>query len=116
MKSIKNKEVYERIYGIQLAVFEIIWPKPWLSAILIKESENTCFIFTKTSATPGEEEWLVFEELMGEILTEAFKDIGVHYEIKREESSSLAREYDIIMDEEIFTAIAKDHAPWRLEQ
>ncbi len=115
MTAINNEAVYDQIHGIQLAIFEIIWPLPWLSGIYLNSSLAVCTVFAKTNAEPTEEQWDDFIAVMDEILRPAFKRSKVQYKLCHGEILPVDQEFDQIMGPEIFTAIAKEHAPWRLE-
>jgi hypothetical protein len=105
----------DRLAGVQLAIFEIVWPAiVWITHIFVRRSGSTLFLHVQTERGPSSEEWEDCQRLLGEILDAACEDLSVRYEIARGTKPPSPDGYIEIMSDHLFKRIAADVAPWRL--
>jgi hypothetical protein len=102
-----------RLYGVQICVFETLWPQKRLSQIYIRDRAIRVDIYFRFAAEPLPEERATCEYLMQEILTLAFPNkarrAGYRFGVAAPSGS-----YRELMSSTVFERIAKDRAPWRL--
>ena len=111
---------------MQFVLVEFLWPPfRWIRSIWIRESNDQYQFFVQTDGTQGEEKLDGFSYLVGEILKRAEKMLdeeapGPKHKIKYtiQYGSSVPRDsgYQELMSHSVFKKIAKEHAPWRLEE
>ena len=102
--------------GIQLAVFELIWGNfSWLHAIWIDVQKKRLTVFAVTSDPQivSSKERESFCRLMQEIFDIAFEgqNVVIAFSIAPVDQMPLGTE---VMSKEIFLAMAKEIAPWRI--
>jgi hypothetical protein len=105
-----QRTLLERLPGLQLAFCEIIWPAfRWIQSVWIKESKGQFDLFVEATATQDEKEWDDFDYLAGQVFNAGEKH-KIHGSTVPKD-----RGYRELMSDRVFKAIAKKHAPWRLE-
>lgn len=103
------------VLGIQLAIFEVLWPMENVSCIAYRLSEAELEVRFETSNGLSAEDRDVCERLMKEILEAA----ALHSTLPRS-FITFARvgaergEFQVLMSNEIAEDIARQHAPWRI--
>jgi hypothetical protein len=108
--------VDEKVAGIQLAVFELIWPTfEWIDTIFLKVDAKTCFVHLEAVQLPTESEQTDCARLVGEIFDSVLEGTPLHLKVTHEKQAPTGQGYREIMSESIFKMIAEDVAPWRLE-
>lgn len=111
-----NAVLGEKVGGIQLALFEIIWPSfVWINQIYIGCAAERCMIYAIVNEVPAEDEWRDYERLMGEILDAALSGTGCSYELTKGTDIPVSGQFELLMSQSQFEALAKEFAPWRLE-
>ena len=106
----------ERLPGLQLAFFEIIWDTfRWIRSIWIKEVNDQYQIFVEASAPQDQKEWDDFGYLVERVF-----NVGEDHKIRHtlQHGSTVPKYcgYQELMSDRIFKEIAKKHAPWRLKE
>ncbi len=115
----------ELLSGLQLPVFEIIWPAfRWIRGIWIKESNGEFQLFVEAATTPDEKERDDFDYLMREMFDEGEELLDelepsskhtIRFTAEYGPSVPKDRGYREMMSDRMFKAIAKKRAPWRLD-
>jgi hypothetical protein len=106
------------IAGIQLGIFEVIWPAfRWIKGIWVKKGGQVRF-FIQVAELPGEEDWEDCQRLVKELLDVAAKSYGAElsggYTIQYGLEVLQDQEYLELMSDRVFKQIAQEVAPWRL--
>src|SRR5918993_5721885 len=83
--------------GIQLGIFEVIWPTfRWIESIWVKKGDQF-HLFIQVAELPGEEEWEDFQRLAKELLDVAARnyraELSAGYVIQRGLQAPQNREY-----------------------
>ena len=116
-RAVTSKDEGLPLLGIQLAIFEVIWPAfRWIRKIWLSQPRLSLFIET-SQVSIEQEERADFERLMGELLQAMASDglhpIGTVYSV--EYGLIPPADYAEIFSDDIFREVAKKHAPWRLD-
>ena|SRR5205807_9500770 len=110
---ITDRELHDKLPGIQLAVFETVWPAfEQLSEVLVRLDSGDLNVYCRFAKAPGASDKADCERLLREVLEIAFDAPNASFEFG---VSKPGHVYDQIMSAEVFTAIAKRVAPWRLQ-
>ena len=105
----------EQLPGLQLAVFEVIWPTfRWIKSIWIKELRGQFEVFVEEAATQDEKEWDDFDYLIERVFNAGEKH-PVQHTVQHGPTVPKDRGYQELMSDGVFKKIARKHAPWRLE-
>jgi hypothetical protein len=105
----------EQLPGLQLAVFEVIWPAfRWIKSIWIKECGGQFEVFVEETATQDEKEWNDFDYLIERVFN-AGEKLKVRHTVQHGLTVPQDRGYRELMSDRVFEKIAKRHAPWRLD-
>jgi hypothetical protein len=108
--------INNKLYGIQLTLFEIIWPCfPWMTAIRVKGDAKACMFHVQVTHFPTEDDQEDCERLLGEILDAVLDDAELRLVVTYDRCPPMGSGYREVMSELIFKKIAADVAPWRLE-
>jgi hypothetical protein len=106
----------DKVAGIQLAVFELIWPAfRWVEALYLRTESDLCDVHLRVSREPSQIEQDDFKRIIGEIFTAALNRTALRLSVTVDTRSAALPAYREIMSPEIFKMIAKELAPWRLE-
>lgn len=106
----------EKMAGIQLALFELIWPTfEWIDVIFVKADANTCFVYLQAVQLPTASDQADCERLVGEIFDSVLEGTPLHLKVTLEKYAPTGQGYREAMSNCIFKMIAEDVAPWRLE-
>lgn len=113
----EKKNAYPtNIAGIQLALFEVIWPTfEWIDSIYLKSGENACVICVQSEVRPSDEEWNGCRRLINEILDIAFCEKVIQQRIFWQQNKPEGSDYIEIMTPAIFEEIAREVDPSRLD-
>ena len=113
-------EFRDSLHGIQLGLFEVIWPTfRWIEKIWIMRAEDI-HVFIQTAPEPNEDNREDCRRLFDELLEVAARhhpttfSLGRRYKFSPSPPSEV--EYVEVMSDDIFKQIAGRHAPWRLER
>lgn len=107
--------IAQRLSGIQLAIFENIWPIfTWIDHMALRPDGPVCFVHIQSHTKPSDEEWEDVTRLMGELLELASdKDnLQIVFELSRVRPSD--KTHVVAMSDTLFKVIASRVAPWRL--
>ena len=108
--------VDERFPGIQLALFELIWPAfEWIDSIHVKADSSMCFVHLQAAGLPGAAEQADCERLIGEIFDAVLAGTPLRRKVKQVKHAPAESGYREAISIDIFKMIAKDVAPWRLD-
>jgi hypothetical protein len=104
--------------GIQLGIFEVIWPTfRWVRSIWIKKGRQV-HLFVHVAESPDEEDWEDFKRLAKELLDVAARnyraELSAGYTIRYGLQAPPDQEYQELMSDSLFKQIAREVAPWRL--
>jgi hypothetical protein len=110
----------DALHGIQLGLFEVIWPTlRWIEKIWMK-SDDKIQLFIQTSIEPDERKSEDCRRLFNELLDVAVRHHPTALSHARRYQFSLSppteEGYVEVMSDNIFRQIAEKHAPWRLER
>jgi hypothetical protein len=115
----------ELLPGMQHAFFDTVWPAfRWIQSIWIKEGNGRFHLFVEAAAMQNKKEWDDFDYLAGKVfkaverlLDELAPDVKhkIKHTIQYGPSVPKDRGYQELMSDGMFKKIAKEHAPWRLE-
>ena len=112
-RAITDRELRDKLPGMQLAVFETVWPAfEQLSDVLVRLDGGKLHVYCRFAKMPGASDKADCERLLREVLEAAFDALHPSFEFG---VSKPEQPYDQVMSDEIFTAIAKQVAPWRLQ-
>lgn len=103
----------ERLAGLQLAVFEIVWPAfPWIRSLWIRQVNRRIEIFVEMASALADEEREDCLRLVKEMLDVAMPGLGhaVAFGAKVPQGEDCLE----LMSDRLFQQIAKEVAPWRL--
>lgn len=105
--------------GIQLGIFEVIWPTfRWIEGIWGKK-ESQVHLLIQVSELPDEESWEDCQRLMKELLDVTARsyeaEFRAGYTIQHSLQAPQDQEYMELISDRIFKRIAEEVAPWRLE-
>jgi len=105
----------ELVPGIQLAVFEIVWPAhPNLDRILFRVDDHMLDVYFQWRSAPTEVDRESSERLMQETIDVAFDGKAPSIRFVSE-AAPPSEQYHELMSEPIFKSIASAVAPWRLK-
>ena len=97
--------------GVQLAAFEVLWPAiSALEAVFARTGAGGVEIRCVPEMTPEDEK--ACREILQEIFAEALPGVPCDIQFRAREQ---AAEWRTIISGELFRAIAKEVAPWRLQ-
>ena len=106
----------ERLSGIQLALFELIWPAfDWIEAIYVGAEPGLCLAYVQVNRPPSQAEEDDCKRLLGEIFDAALAGTSMRLKVVQGKQRPLAAGYQEAISGEIFKMIAKEVAPWRLD-
>lgn len=106
----------KKLPGIQLALFELIWPSfDWIKAVYVASSSNQCSVHVQAAHLPSHVEWDDCARLLGELFDAVLADTKLHLDLTHDKSLPAQPGYREVMSQDIFKTIAKDVAPWRLD-
>ena len=98
--------------GLQLAVFEAVWPAvPAVDALYVRPGPEAVEVYCHSSTPLGAED----RETSTELLVEVFESSPLgHCDVQfgREVPGA---DYRVLMTASLFQTIAREVAPWRLE-
>jgi hypothetical protein len=83
-----------------------------LSEVLVRLHSGDLNVYCRFAKTPGASDKADCERLLREVLEAAFDAPNASFEFG---VSKPSHAYDQVMSDELFTAIAKRVAPWRLQ-
>ena len=107
--------VDEKLPGIQLALFELIWPAfEWIDSIHVKADSSTCFVHVQAAELPGTPEQADCERLIGEIFEAVLAGTPLRLKVTQVKHAP-GSGYREAKSGDLFKIIAKDVAPWRLD-
>ena len=116
----------ELLPEMQVGFFEIIWPTfRWIQGIWIKENKDQLHLFVEATAPQDDKEWDDFDYLAGKVFKAAERLLDelepsskhkIGHTVQHGPTVPKDREYRELMSARVFKAIAKKHAPWRLER
>ena len=105
----------DRVPGIQLAIFELVWPAfVWIDRVSVRREGKLCRVTVESKDVPAAAERTDCETILGEVLDAGLADTGLRYELVFSQSPSTG-EVQELMSTLLFKKIAADVAPWRLE-
>jgi hypothetical protein len=108
--------VSEKMSGIQLALFELIWPTfEWIDAIYIANDASDCSVHLQVAYLPPDDERDDCERLLREIFDTVLMDTKLRLALTQDKRLPARSGYHEAISQEIFKKIAKDVAPWRLD-
>ena len=102
-------------YGIQLCVFEVLWPAvPELKQLFIREKPTGFDVYFRFDQLTNPRDEESCERLMQEVIDAAFpvRRRKTRYLFGTSTPTGRFRE---LMSSQIFERIAAEHAPWRLK-
>jgi hypothetical protein len=115
----------ELLVGMQHALFEIVWPLfPWIRRLWIRESDGHFHLFVEMAAVPNKKtsDNVAHHikrtlDAVGQGLDELFPGPKHLMEHTIQYGRSVPRNhgYRVLMSDGVFKRIAKEVAPWRLE-
>jgi hypothetical protein len=120
MTSHPNRSLDGLWAGIQLGVFEVIWPTfRWITSIWVKRA-CPIEVFIQTAELPDEEAWQDCQRLMKELLDTAASSHAAHFSAGYAVRCGLQAPHDEgyveLISDGIFRQIANELAPWRLNK
>jgi hypothetical protein len=125
MRKPQHTAVDELVSGLQLPVFEIIWPAfRWIRSIWIKESKGEFQVFAEVNAPQDKKRLERFEYLMREMFDEGEELLDelepsskhtIRFAVQYGPAVPKDLGYQEMMSDRVFKKIAKKRAPWRLE-
>jgi len=106
--------------GLQLGIFEIIWPAcPWIKSIWLKKGDGQVHFFIEAMNVPDEEQWESCQRHIGEMVDVAarFDEVAFSAGHTIQYGSLIPQDegYLELMSDRQFKEIATKHAPWRLD-
>jgi hypothetical protein len=112
-RGITAQGLKDMVPGIQLAIFETVWGVfTGLREVLIRRSEDGLEVFCRFKTPPSTSTKADCKRLLREVLDVAFDNASSSFKF----GTSVPRKpYDQLMSQRVFTAIAKEVAPWRLK-
>jgi hypothetical protein len=111
-----NSVVSQKMSGIQLALFELIWPTfDWIDAVYIASDATDCSVHVRVAHLPPDNERDDCERLLREIFDAVLMDTKLRFAVTQDKRPPVRSGYQEAISQEIFKKIAKDIAPWRLE-
>jgi hypothetical protein len=115
MNGLSDDVLNEKLAGIQLALFELIWPAfMWITAIYAAADPQKCLIHVQADEAPSDTEWADCVRLLKEIFASAAGNSELRLETSCNETPPASTAFNEIMSHSIFELIARDVAPWRL--
>ena len=115
MNNLSDDPLNEKLAGIQLALFELIWPAfTWIKGIYAAADPQKCFIHIRADEPPSDAEWDDCVRLLNEIFASAVGNSKLRLEAVCNETPPAGAAFKEIMSQAIFELIARDMAPWRL--
>ncbi|MBR1247566.1 hypothetical protein JQ609_11535 [Bradyrhizobium sp. AUGA SZCCT0169] len=115
MNGLSEDALNEKLAGIQLALFELIWPAfTWIKSIYAAADPQKCFIHIRADEPPSHAEWDDCVRLLNEIFASAAGNSKLSVEAECSGTPPPATAFREIMSQAIFELIATDVAPWRL--
>ena len=125
MTKSRHSAVDELVAGLQLPIFEMIWPVfRWIESIWIKESNGEFQVFAEVGAAPEKEKLERFEYLMREMFDEGEELLDelepnskhrIQFTVQYGPAVPKDCGYQEMMSDRVFKKIAKRFAPWRLD-
>jgi hypothetical protein len=114
MNGLSDDALNEKLAGVQLALFELIWPAfTWITGIYAAADSQKCFIHIQADVAPSDTEWDDCVRLLNEIFASAVGNSKLRLEAVCN-GTPPAGAFKEIMSQAIFELIARDVAPWRL--
>ena len=111
--AVTNRELEEKLLGIQLAVFETVWPAfPQLAEVLFRLEDAELKVYCRFTEMPIASDQAECQYLLREVLCAAFGAPNTSFAFGVSKPTQLHVE---VMSTKIFNSIAKGVAPWRLE-
>jgi len=102
----------QHIGGLQLAIFEVVWPAyPWIARIRLLDEPLAQTLYVQAESTQDARELEACTNSLREVLTQWKPDVVVFVRHQPPSDSEHSIE---VMSSEIFKQIASDVAPWRL--
>jgi hypothetical protein len=115
MNSLSDDALNEKWAGIQLALFELMWPAfTWITGIYAAADSQKCFIHIQADEAPSDTEWDNCVRLLHEIFASAAGNSKLRLEAVCNGTPPGGAAFKEIMSQAIFELIARDVAPWRL--
>lgn len=106
--------IEDKLAGIQLAILELIWPAfTWIDQIAMSVAASKCSVYVQADVRPSSMERDDCARLLGEIFDEVLAGTQIRLEVICGKQTPLG--YREVLSQEIFKAIAKEVAPWRLD-
>jgi hypothetical protein len=107
------------VAGIQLGVFELIWPTfRWIKSIWIKHTGDI-HLFVEVAGMADREGREDCDRMLGELIDVAKRNhpqiVGARLRVDYGSEVPGKHEYRELMSDHIFRQIAEKHAPWRLD-
>ena len=107
--------IAQRLPGIQLAIFEVVWPAcAWIDHVALRPNGPVCFVHIQSHVEPSDEEWEAGTRLMRELLDVASDEANLSIVFERSRMRPSDRTHIVAMSETLFKVIASWVAPWRL--
>lgn len=108
--------LFQRLSGIQLALFELIWPTfDWIEAIYVGSDPGVCVVHLQIDRLPSPVEEDDCRRLLGEIFDAVLAGTALRLKVVQDKRPPSVAGYQEAMSGEIFKMIAKEVAPWRLD-
>ena len=115
LRSVAAKKLKDALPGIQLAVFEIVWPVfGELKQVLIRVGTKGLDVYCYFNRKPTAYDQADCKRLVTEVLDIAFEKPPMAFSFKFGISAP-AGPYSTVMSQRLFTKIATEIAPWRLK-
>ena len=112
MPAVPAEQLRKILPGIQLAVFEILWPaEPYLKEVTVRLTDEGATVH----CTPMAGQTLDAEScemLLQEIFDVAMPGLAVQVHV----GPDISPDHEALMNHALFQAIATEVAPWRLEE
>ncbi|MEC3767504.1 hypothetical protein [Cupriavidus sp. SS-3] len=107
--------IANRLAGIQLGIFEIIWPAyPWIDQVAFRPNGRICSVHIQSHVEPIAEEWEGLTRLMRELFDVACDSASLHLVFEISSTGASERTHIVAMSDSLFKVIASKVAPWRL--
>jgi hypothetical protein len=116
MSVIDENVLKARFGGIQIALFELIWPTfEWIEGVFLANRLQTYEIYVQAIEAPTNAEWSDCTRLLREIFDVALDGSHIQIQFACRGTRPADPLFKEIMSEVLFKMIAEEVAPWRLD-
>lgn len=116
MSAVPDDVLNEKLGGIQLALFELIWPSfTWIGCIYMAVSPGTCSVHVQADEVQSDVEWDDCVRLLVEVFEPYLDGSKTQLDLVCSTSPPVGAAFKEVMSQAIFEMIAKEVAPWRLD-